>query len=58
MPNIIEVQRSLQNMSSSCQLSGAYNFEAPGFFLGGGDLWIPTVMFVETSEESSFFYDA
>jgi len=56
MPNIIEVQRSLQNMSSSCQLSGACNFEAPGF--GGGDLWIPTVMFVETSEESSFFYDA
>ena len=58
-PNIIEVHRSLQNMRSSCQPSGARNFEAPGFyFFWGGDFWIPAVMFVETSEKYSFLYDA
>jgi hypothetical protein len=53
--DVIEVQRSLKNIESSCQLSGACNLEAPGFL---GNLWVLALMFVETLEKFSFLYAA
>jgi len=53
-PDIIEVQKALQNIESSCQSYGARNLETE--FLG--NLWIPVFMFAEMAEKSSFLYDA